>query len=276
MTSIFDETPAGFDAVDRAAATDTFAGYLDGVADRLGVVKARLHDLLGAGPGGTVLDVGCGTGVDVLALARRVGPGGRVVGVDNSQALVDAAVEHAAGTGLPVEFRCGDAHELPFPDGAFDAVRCERVMMHLADPERAVRELLRVTSPGGRVLVADPDHGMWALDAADIPLTRTVLTWWFDNIANPWAARRSPALLRRNGLAGLQVSQLPITLLDLGAAAAITGVTRAAGAAAAAGVITAGQRERFDADLHAAAREGRFLLCGSMVVTAGTAPGNAG
>lgn len=271
MTSMFERTGTGFDEVDREESAEQYAGYLDRVAAELGRLKSGLHDLLAVRPGDTVLDVGCGTGVDAVALARRVGPNGRVTGVDNSQVLVDAA-RAGAEPGLPVGFELGDAHRLPFPDGSFDAVRCERVMMHLADPDLAVRELLRVTRPGGRVLVADPDHGMWALDSADIALTRTVLTWWFDNIANPWVARRTPAALRRAGLRDQQVRLVPILLQDLDAADGVTGLTRAATAAARAGVISEPQREAFDADLADAQLAGRFLLAGAMVATVATVP----
>lgn len=273
MTSMFERTGTGFDEVDRAAAAGQFAGYLDRVAVELARSKAALHDLLAVRPGDAVLDVGCGTGVDALALAAWVGPTGRVTGLDNSQVLVDAARAAAADRpGLPVEFGVGDAHRLPLGDDTVDAARCERVMMHLADPDQAVRELVRVTRPGGRVLVADPDHGMWALDGADIPLTRTVLTWWFDNIANPWIARRTPAAMRRAGLVDLEVRLLPILLLDVDAADGVTGLTRAASAAARAGVIGERERDAFDADLAEAQLAGRFLLAGAMVATVGTVP----
>jgi len=90
----------------------------------------------------TILDVGTGTGRAALALARR---GGRVTGVDASAEMLAVARERAAAGGLGVTFQSGDVHALDFPDRAFDAVVCLRVLMHAPDWRRAVGELCRVS-----------------------------------------------------------------------------------------------------------------------------------
>jgi ubiquinone/menaquinone biosynthesis C-methylase UbiE len=274
MTSLFDQTQTSFDDVDSAEQAPAFPAYLTRMAVALQAVKTGLHDLLAPAPGALVLDVGCGTGADVRALAASVGPTGRVVGVDNSTQLVDEARTQSAGQGLDatVGFQVADAHDLPFAEASFDAVRAERVFMHLARPDRALAEMIRVTRPGGRLLVADPDHGMWALDHSDRHLTRTLLAWWFDVIANPWIARGMPARLDAAGLREVRVSLLPIVLHDLQAADAMTGITKAATAAAAQGVITAGQQRAFDAELSDRDRAGRFFMCGTVIAASGLRP----
>jgi SAM-dependent methyltransferase len=272
MTTLFDQDKTSFDEVDQAEQAATFPGYLTRMAVDLAKVKTDLHDLLAVRPGDAVLDVGCGTGADVRALAERVGPTGRVTGVDNSQLLIDEAGTQTAGRELPVEYRVADAHDLPFPDATFDATRCERVMMHLADPAVALGELIRVTKPGGRLLVADPDHGMWALDHPQVEVTRSLLAWWFGFITNPWIARQMPARFGAAGLVDLTVSLRPILLPSLDSADAMTGITRTAAAGAAQGVITAAQQAEFDRELVARDKAGRFFMCGAIIATVGTRP----
>src|SRR5215467_10946103 len=84
--------------------------------------------LLELQPGFAVLDVGCGTGDDVRVLATQVGQEGRAVGLDSSETAVAEARARSEEDGLPVEFRVGDAHQLPFDAGTFEATRTERVL----------------------------------------------------------------------------------------------------------------------------------------------------
>jgi SAM-dependent methyltransferase len=124
--------------------------FLRDVAERS---LARLALLSGE----SVLDVGCGTGVFLPGLAAVVGPQGRVVGLDHSAAFLKEARRRLSAADLSdrVELLEGDAHHLPFEDGTFDAAHCERVLMHLADPALAIREMQRVVRPGGRILLAE-------------------------------------------------------------------------------------------------------------------------
>jgi ubiquinone/menaquinone biosynthesis C-methylase UbiE len=119
------------------------------------VTRSYLPALLQAArlqPGQRVLDVATGTGAAAEAAAAIVGPSGRVVGGDVSPNMLAIARENLQG--LPVALQPFDAHELPFPDGSFDAVLCQLGLMFFADPARALKEFLRVLRPEGSAAVS--------------------------------------------------------------------------------------------------------------------------
>ncbi|EGX55543.1 UbiE family methyltransferase [Streptomyces zinciresistens K42] len=105
-----------------------------------------------------ILDVGCGPGTITADLAALV-PRGGVTGVDRAPDVLDRARATAAGRGLDnVRFAVADVHALDFPDGAFDVVHAHQVLQHVGDPVGALREMGRVTRPGGLVAVRDADY----------------------------------------------------------------------------------------------------------------------
>ena len=129
----------------------------------------------GLTPGEAVLDLGSGAGLDALIAARLVGAGGRVVGVDLSEAMVAKARANAATVGaVNVEIRHGYAEALPAEDRTFDAVIVNG-LLNLA-PEKApiVREIFRVLRPGGRALAAEI-----VTDGTPPPVTLKTLEDWF-------------------------------------------------------------------------------------------------
>jgi len=100
--------------------------------------------------GERVLDVGCGAGASSLALAARVGPGGQVLGVDISEALIDRA-RALAPQDTPALFRVADASRAELPEGAFDILFSRFGVMFFDDPTGAFAHLRRALRPGGRV-----------------------------------------------------------------------------------------------------------------------------
>ena len=122
---------------------------------QLAGVQAELLACAALAPGQQVLDVACGTGLVAFAAADRVGPAGRVSGIDLSGQMVDAAQRRARSLGLAnVDFARMDAENLALPDASFDVVLCALGLMYLPDPERAVQEMRRVMRPEGRVVIA--------------------------------------------------------------------------------------------------------------------------
>lgn len=107
-------------------------------------------------PGATVLDIGCGAGMDLLLAARRIGPNGRAIGVDMTVAMRERAISGAQACGLTnVDVRDGDAMNLPVEDATVDVVISNGVLNLVPDKSRAVREIARVLKSGGRVQMAD-------------------------------------------------------------------------------------------------------------------------
>lgn len=132
--------------VDRlpASVTESFAGVGNPLS--LGPVH----------PGETVLDLGSGAGLDSIRAAERVGPSGRVIGIDMTTAMIDKARHNLHVLGLNnVQFHQAAVEALPLPDATADVAICNGLFNLCPDKPRALAEVYRVLKPGGRLLLAD-------------------------------------------------------------------------------------------------------------------------
>jgi demethylmenaquinone methyltransferase/2-methoxy-6-polyprenyl-1,4-benzoquinol methylase len=163
-----------------------------GVYDRMNsVMTAGLHhhwrrraaDLAGLGPGGRALDVATGTGDLALELARRVAPGGSVVGADFSERMLELARDkltsaRGAGqvpSGVELSFETANALALPYEADTFDAATVGFGARNFSDLDAGLAEMVRVVRPGGRVVVLE-------ITTPTGPPLSTFLDLWFDHI----------------------------------------------------------------------------------------------
>jgi ubiquinone/menaquinone biosynthesis C-methylase UbiE len=132
-------------------------GYLDAVAahPEMQRVRSAAFEIFAPSGGERLLDAGCGLGEVARHLGARVGAKGSVAAVDRSAQAISVAQSRRDSS--PVAYTVGEITDLDFPDGHFDGVRCERVLQHVPDPDAAIKELARVTRPGGRVCVIETD-----------------------------------------------------------------------------------------------------------------------
>jgi ubiquinone/menaquinone biosynthesis C-methylase UbiE len=160
-------------------------------------------DKLPQGPAVHFLDLGCGTGVVTRAVAGRDGFAGRVTGVDQSPALIEAARRLAAedGVGDQVKFDVGDAHALDYADESFDAVIAHTLISHVTEPLTVLKEAARVLRPGSMVAIFDGDYVSLSFACADSALGKAMdealVTSTF---SNPRVMRDLPHLLPQAGL----------------------------------------------------------------------------
>jgi len=217
-----------------------------------------VFDSLGLGEGGRVLDVGCGTGGGVRALAARFPGVGLVVGIDKSETMVAEARARTDVDAERVEFRVADAHELPFSDASFDATFSLRVFEIVGEPRRVLAEMARVLRPGGRLVVNGPDVDAWTIDASDREVTRKILHHACDFETNGWVGRQLPAWCKEVGLTDIQVEPVGLCLTEFQPIYDLC-LRAFAARAAAAGVVTGEEVETWVEDLKERDRRGQFF-----------------
>ena len=138
----------GYDSAELAALPADVSSSFAGVANP--------HAIAPLPNGATVVDIGCGAGMDLLLAARRVGPAGRAIGVDMTEAMRQRAAAGAAQCGLHhVDVRAGDATSLPVDTASVDIAISNGVLNLVPEKERAVAEIARILKPGGRVQIGD-------------------------------------------------------------------------------------------------------------------------
>lgn len=267
-------SPKGWSDVDRSAAAAEYVQYLN-VMTELSFsqeYKRRSFEWLQVAPGQRILDVGCGTGDDVRALAALVGPTGRVTGVDVSTAMVTEARRRSDALGLPVEFQVGDAHALHFPDGAFDGVRADRTLQHLADPAKTVTEMARVTRSGGRIVLFEPDWDTLVVDVPDRTITRAIIAFRSDGYRQGRVGRQLSRLLLDAGLQDVTITAMTLALTDYALAENIYGIRKYAEQVAATGAVDHDAVRRWVDELDASVAAGRFFCAATAFSAAARKP----
>lgn len=264
----------GFGDVDSAAdPAAKFIQYLDAArkSDVIAQGKQWSFDQLRLAGGHAALDIGCGTGEDVVAMAALVGPDGRAVGLDASEAMISEAVQrhHRIGN---VSFEQGDAQQLPFDSETFEACRCERTLQHVDNPDRVVHEIARVLKPGGRVALIEPDWEGLLIAGADPQLSRVIWGRRLEAFRQPRVGRTLRALLTQNGFVDITLDVAVGLLTDLAIADRNFEFTRAATAAAENGLISEREAKRWIDELSFADRAHVFLCSAVSFRVAGSKP----
>jgi ubiquinone/menaquinone biosynthesis C-methylase UbiE len=258
-----------FACVDHAADPGALVRFLDTVSTRyFGALNERSFALLQVARGAAVLEAGCGTGKDAVALRALVGPEGRVVGVDSSQVMVSQAVERAARAGSSVEFQLGDAQRLAFDDGTFDGVRSSRLLCHLDEPRRALTEMMRVLRPGGHLVAIEPDHDTLVIASPQRDCTRKIVAAFADGFRDGWTGRWLPAWYRELGLREVQVEPWTVQM-DYEFVMDVLGLPKRVEQLRQAGSITAAEASEWQTFQKRAQQAGSFFSALTVFMVAG-------
>ena len=173
-------------------------------------IRRRMLARVGLRPGDTVVEIGCGVGFLLADCAAAVSPGGCVIGVEPQPVFATRARERlsALSCDCRTEVREDSADALGIPGGVGDACLAQTTLIHLPELAlmTAIREMVRVTKPGGHVLSVDQDADTWVIDHPDRDTTRQIVRFNSDQrFADGWTGRRLRRLFKASGLANITV-----------------------------------------------------------------------
>jgi SAM-dependent methyltransferase len=185
--------------------------YLQRVRSLLSQTKLHSYELLGPLDDIFLVDIGCGTGEDAIAISQR---GARVLGLDREIEFITVARNQSA-TNDRVEFRTSDVCSTGLPSGGVDIVRYDRVFQHLEHPIRALEEAMRILKRNGQLQIIDVDYRGMTMFLSDIVLERKVVDHICDKrIPHADNVRNIPGLLNQLGFTNLRIEVCPVIISD--------------------------------------------------------------
>ena len=259
-----------FSNVDKTDAND-FIERLDEMhgMDVFRAYKKLTFGLMNLFPGAKVADVGCGTGEDTGILAQVVGPEGRATGIDLSKAMVEEATRRHVDK-PNANFLQASSDRLGLENDSLDAIRADRVLIHVPDPEATIAEFVRVTRPGGRVVISEPDmHGFWVA-SDDYNASQLLVKEIANSCVTPYLPRDLWTTMRDAGLKDVQCSIQTLTSSDIAAVAKVLDLSMVVKMAVSGGLLPEAQATKWLNDLQERAVNDRFAAALSIVIVSGT------
>lgn len=269
-----DSFASGFAGVDGAGDARSFVTYLDLIHSLpfFQECKRQSYQKLAIRPGASVLEIGCGNGVDAAILAGMTGPTGRVIGIDVSSTMLTSARTRGCAGSTPAYVLC-DASNLAFPDGTFDAVRADRVLQHTKDPSAVIREMARVIRKAGKIVVFEPDWETFILWPGERVITRKILNFWCDHIPAGWAGRSLYTGFSAAGLSDIEVIPVSMVLTSLSLARRIFDLETTVSLVVQAGIVSSKEAEDWAETQARADAAGQFFSSLTFYMVTGTKRG---
>jgi len=250
--------------------------YLRVAGEFLNQLKRRTYTRMEIEPGNKVLDVGCGPGIDTMALSQLVGAAGEVYGVDYDNAMVAEAEQRAEKAGISawVRHKHSDAASLPFDTDYFDSCRSERLFQHLPNPAKALEEMARVTKVNGWVVVLDTDWGSGGTDTSEIDIERRLARFAADHMHhNGYSGRQLYRLFKKQGLVNVSFEVFPLAVTNYAFARQITTMDNIEREALARNIVTEAELKKYQKELEQADTDGVYFGYACMTLVAGQKAG---
>jgi ubiquinone/menaquinone biosynthesis C-methylase UbiE len=245
--------------------------YLQDIALKFKPLKERSYKLMHLKTGYRIIDLGCGPGTDTIPLAKFVGSTGKVIGIDADNQMITTANKNAkeAGVSSLVVHRQYDAMSLPFDSDYFDACHTERLFQHLLNPEKVLSEMVRVTKPGGWIVVADTDHSSLSIDNSVIDVEWKLRRFRTDKFKCGYAGRQLYRLFKLQNISDITVELFPFFSTDYRSTRYFALLDEGEWDAVASGVITEEELQCWHENLEEADKNGTFFASFTMTLIAG-------
>ncbi len=249
--------------------------YLQAAAVLFGPIKRRTYELMQIHPGHIALDLGCGPGIDTTAIGRLVGPTGCVIGIDHDLHMLAEAKRRVARLGMEshVFHHQGDAATLALDTNCVDTCRSERLFEHLSNSNLTLTEMVRVTRPGGWIVVADMDWGTMSVHSHELDVERGLARIRAERmLLNGYAGRQLRGLFTQSGLIDVAVEMVPLHTTDYELAHYLGRLDKVEQGALDAKILDADDIHRWRSGLARAQQEETFFASVSLVIVAGRKP----
>ena len=174
--------------------------------------RSEIMRVLSPSKAEVILELGSGNGILARDMVNAVGPKGRVVGLDSSEAILEMA-RHLCPEG---EFLLGDAQNLPFENGSFDAIVAAQLFCFLDDVDCALTEAFRVLKPGGRIVILDTDWETLVWRSSDPALMKRVMTTYQAVYADARLPRSLPMRLALAGFSSISAESFVVLNTSFG------------------------------------------------------------
>lgn len=241
------------------------SSYLEDTSRILKNVKELSYNAFKAIEEGVVIDLGCGTGLDVINLSE-INNSIKVVGIDHDAAMLEKARE-AAGERNNVEFQQSEASPLQFTDGSIDGVRSERMIQHLESPQQVINEIHRVLKKGSPLVIVETDWANLSFYNEHFVIQQKIINYLTDvKVRNGLAAKNLPYYLETASFQNIKIELFPIVLKSLKQANDNLWIERIVEEAAATGAITEADCEAFITSLKHADEQNRFVCSINSIV----------
>lgn len=255
----------GFTDVDSQDDPEAWVKVLDKIHDEpfYASYKKRAIEMLDPQQGGIYLDIGAGTGQDARAVRDRWNC--TVVALDRSVTMMQESNRRGLTSST-----VGNAEQLPFADNRFDGCWSDRTFQHLADPNSALAEIVRVTKPGGRIVIVDPDYSTQVMELPDQQLAQIVFRFRADyGLRNGTMAHDMAAIFAEHGLTDVKVETMTLEVRDPSAVDNVMGLRTWAGSAKSVGLLTDDDVVRWERLYDETIADGRFRYAVTFFLTAG-------
>jgi ubiquinone/menaquinone biosynthesis C-methylase UbiE len=229
-----------------------------------GLKQSSYHEFTKIGQG-TILDLGCGTGMDVANLGKML-PGVQVTGIDHDVQMLDKARELYAGQ-ENISFRHAEVYPLPYEDNSIDGVRAERLIQHLKAPEQVMQDAYRVLQPGAPLVIMETDWASLTFYNEHVNEAQATIRYLTEEkVNNGWAARKLQQYMADCGFREIRVQVFPFVLQSLQDANTYLWIERIIAEAAEKNYFSKAAQEAFVQSLSAADAKGYFACAINMLV----------